>query len=145
MKKVLLFLTVAILLPLVGLRAEEVKTISLTYEKSDFIFRELLSHTTSVYSKIFPCGYSDDLNEPGLPWFPVDVKISNEKSFDRLSVSYEKQLLFDDVTVSANTESVPTNSDTVIPQPVFPVYEKAMYPDKNVRFIVLKQLIFRLL
>lgn len=135
MKKVLLFLTVAILLPLVGLRAEEVKTISLTYEKSDFIFRELLSHTTSVYSKIFPCGYSDDLNEPGLPWFPVDVKISNEKSFDRLSVSYEKQLLFDDVTVSANTESVPTNSDTVIPQSVFPVYKKAMYPDKNVRFI----------
>ena len=39
------------------------------------------------------------------------------------------------MTVSANTESVPTNSDTVIPQPVFPVYKKAMYPDKNVRFI----------
>ena len=135
MKKVLLFLTFVLLLPFVGLRAEEVKTINLTYEKGAFMFKQTSLQTMSVYSKVFPCGYGDDLNEPGLPWFPVDVKISNGKSFDRLSVSCEKHLLFDNVTISANTESVPTNSEKPISQPSFPVYEKAMYPDNNVRFI----------
>lgn len=132
MKNYCLFL--AILFCFFQMNADNVKTVTVSFDKNDFNMEyddEGLLHISS-YKHIID--YGDDYTLPGLPKIPVNAIIPEGYSYVGYDVNQHKTSFLDNVIVAAVPVAVPTNSSAAI-QPQIIDYADSYYPKASVELI----------
>ena len=137
MKKLLSLLFALLLFVLAAPAAE--KTLHLKFDKNQFSYHvdscNLL--TITVPNSCYMVTYDNNLNEPGLPLFSVDVKMPKGHIYKNHIVSFEKNVIFDNVLLSTNPISIPTSQySSVEPTSASISYTKQKYPSAFVKYIM---------
>lgn len=104
MKKVVLFIVA--LMSVLTMNAETKKSVKLSFDKQQFSFVKNSVGAVRVVSNSINGCYASDVSQPGLPLFAVNVGVPNDVSLNEVSTTYNKQLIYDDVVVAANSVSV---------------------------------------
>lgn len=104
------------------------KTIVLSYSPNDFS----ITHRDSfiyITSPTLTCTYSGDTLAPALPYLGINILIDNNMEYESHSISYNENLLLDDVLVVNNSQSVPTNTNKVLRYTPSANYNQTTYPE----------------
>lgn len=108
--------------------ADNVKKVSVTFDKDDFTLSTNAMGLLEIKSNKQIASYGVDVSEPGLPIISVDVLIPEGNSFSGLTIATSKSLVREDVVMIAN----PRAQITMIPQKEvvidIPQYAKKIYP-----------------
>lgn len=127
MKKIL-NLIVILLASLQVCLADNVKKVSVTFDKDDFTLSTNAIGLLEIKSNKQIASYGEDLSEPGLPIISVDVLIPEGDSFSGLTIATSKELIRENVVMSAN----PQAQITMMPKQEkimdVPQYEDKIYP-----------------
>ena len=107
MKK-LYILLIIFQIPLHLVHATEVKTISITYDYSDFIMAYNNSGALVIDSHKHSISYKEKSDEPGIPFIPLNVLIPNNSSYNSMNVSVDPKLVMEDVVLASNPISTST-------------------------------------
>lgn len=134
MLKVYLFSFLLALFASGNVEAQNSFNVSLKFSKSEFSFVTNSNGSLIIKSDKYTFGYASDVNEPGLPLVPINVRVPNGGVYDSFSVTQSKTKIFDGVNVAANPTPVPTNVIDTIPIKQVK-YANSCYPKENVQFI----------
>lgn len=127
MKKVFNFI-VMLLVPLQMCLAGNVKKISVTFNKNDFTLSMNSSGLLDIISNKHVASYGEETSEPGLPLIPVNVLIPEGNSFASLTVSSNKSLIRENVTIATNPRMMPTINFAQEATEGLPKYANKVYP-----------------
>lgn len=130
MKKVFNFI-VMLLVPLQMCLAGNVKKISVSFNKNDFTLSMNSSGLLDIISNKQVASYGEDTSEPGLPLIPVNVLIPEGSSFASLTVSSNKILIRENVTIAANPRVMPTINSVQEATEDLPKYANKFYPTSS--------------
>lgn len=131
MKKVFNFI-VMLLVPLQMCLAGNVKKISVTFNKNDFTLTMNSSGLLDIISNKHVASYGEETSEPGLPLVPVNVLIPEGNSFASLTVSSNKSLIRENVTIATNPRMMRTINFAQEATKGLPKYANKVYPISSV-------------
>lgn len=131
MKKVFNFI-VMLLVPLQMCLAGNVKKISVTFNKNDFTLTMNSSGLLDIISNKHVASYGEETSEPGLPLIPVNVLIPEGNSFASLTVSSNKSLIRENVTIATNPRMMRTINFAQEATKGLPKYANKVYPISSV-------------
>lgn len=106
MKKVVLFIVA--LMSVLTINAGTKKSVKLSFDKQQFSFVKNSVGAVRVVSHSINGCYASDVSQPGLPLFAVNVGVPNGVNLGGVSTTCNKQLIYNDVIVAANSVPVHT-------------------------------------
>lgn len=134
MRKCILIVLVVLFVPIGIINAQETKKITLSFSETDFPLHYNEDGSVSVTNTGGKTAvFKEDESLPGLPYVPINVLVPPNASFSNVKCTFTKQLIKQDVELTQNPKSVPTNVVTQTPPVALP-YPNAIYPANNVEF-----------
>lgn len=135
MKKIL-FMLILFFCCVIRISAEEQKSITVSFDESAFSYVYDADSVLAIIDNKHNSVYDMDIQKPGLPMVPVNVRIPNDCTFAGVRGEAFKSLLYENVLIAHNPVCVSTNgrgNETV--QVSSTSYKETVYPISNVEYI----------
>lgn len=113
-----------------------VKTISVAFDANDFSLSYNSARTLVISTNKLKTSYGDDINEPCLPFIPLNVLIPDNNSYLGFNMNSVKTLIKENVIIAANSIQLPTNQCMNEPPIVkVPQYGNKTYPSSIASYV----------
>lgn len=89
--------------------ADNVKNVTLTFDKTDFSYDINSSGETLVLSIGKVASYLESENTLGLPYLSYDIPISENETYKDIKYSIEKEKIIDNCNIAAAPQQIPSN------------------------------------
>lgn len=136
MKKYLLIF-IAIFIPIGVLVAQETTRLHMSFNEKQFAFsfNSINALEISLNDPEFVSTYGNDTNEPCLPLIDVEVKVPQGATFENVFYDETRKLLFENVSIEANPNVVPTSE--ILSTDIKPNvnYSLRKYPAEQVKYV----------
>ena len=130
----ILIVLVVLCVPIGIINAQETKKITLSFSETDFPLHYNEDGSVSVTNTGGKTAiFKEDESLPGLPYVPINVLVPPNAAFSNVECTFTKRRIKQDVELTQNPKSVPTNVVTQT-QPVTLPYPDAIYPASNAEF-----------
>lgn len=136
MKKLLLII-IAIIIPIGVIIAQETTKLHLSFSKEQFSFTFDSNHSLQISSNDVDVlsVYGGNTSEPCLPLVSIEIQVPQGTTFDGLTHTSSKKLIFEDVSVAANPNVIPTSSQAIRVAEPYVKYSMPSYPINQIKNI----------
>lgn len=107
MKKIILLVTMLYLC--IAMKAQ--RTYTFKFDRSDFRFETQDGIMSISTAKELPF-YLEDIEKPALPYFSYRILRPSSMTASNYQVRYEKELLYENISIERNAATCPTNVST---------------------------------
>lgn len=135
MKKIIFLLPFLMLVSLFSM-GQNIKHISLDFNKDNFKIQQDKAGNVYVLSNGLEYFLKSDTLQPALPYIGYNVLVNSTDKYDSHDCSDSKILFQRNVTMAQNPEEIPTNvqpSKNEVPKAVS--YSKGVYPNESVEYV----------